>query len=169
MSDDSYSYTPYIPYIPSPNSVVKKMLEIAKVGENDVVYDLGAGDGRVIIMAIKEFNAKKAVGIEINDERVQKIIENIKKARLHNRAFVIRGNFFEIDISEATVITLFLLTDVNEILKPKLEKELKPGTRIISHEFEIPGWKAEQVESVQDERGIRHMVYLYLVQKRENY
>ena len=156
------NYLPYVPYIASPLIVVRKMLEIARAGQEDVVYDLGCGDGRILITAVKEFNVRKAVGIEINEEKVKKAIENIKKSGVEGRATVIRGDFFEVDISEATVVTLFLLTIVNDMLKPKLERELKPGTRIVSHEFEIKGWTPEKVYIVEDESGmVRHKIYLY--------
>jgi len=156
------SYVPHVPYVPTPERVVKKMLEIAKAGPEDIVYDLGCGDGRIIVTAAKEFNVKKAVGIEINDERIKEAIENIKKNGVESRAQVIKGNFFEIDLSEATVITMFLLTNVNEMLKPKLEKELKPGTRVVSHEFEMRGWIPKEVVKVED-GNMTHLVYLYVI------
>jgi len=158
------NYIPYIPYIVTTQTVVTKMLELANITPDDIVYDLGAGDGRIIITAVKDFNAKKAVGIEINDNRVEEIIKKITNNKLENRVFIIKDNFFNVPISEATVVTMFLLTDVNDMLKPKLKKELKPGTRIISHEFEIPGWKPEKIAVVDDkEKGNRHKIYVYLI------
>ena len=160
-------YIPYIPYIPSEPIVIRKMLEVAEVNEKDIIYDLGAGDGRVLIIAVNDFNVKKAVGIEINDDRIKEAIENIEKNGVSDRASIIRGNFFELDISEATVVTLFLLTEVNEMLKPKFERELKPGTRVVSHEFEIPGWKPKKVEKIIDEKGRRHRIYLYEISRKK--
>ncbi|BDB97402.1 50S ribosomal protein L11 methyltransferase [Saccharolobus caldissimus] len=158
----SLSYVPHVPYVPTPEKVVRKMLELAKVGPDDVVYDLGCGDGRIIISAVKDFSAKKAVGIEINDERIREALSNIEKNGVVGRATVIKGNFFEVDISEATVVTMFLLTNVNEMLKPKLEKELKPGTRVVSHEFEMRGWIPKEVIKVED-GNMNHTVYLYII------
>jgi len=156
------SITPHVPYVPTPEKVVEKMLEIAGVGPSDIVYDLGAGDGRIVITAVKKFNAKKAVGIEISDERVREALENIKKNGVEFRAQIVKGNFFEVPISEATVVTMFLLSNVNEMLKPKLESELKPGTRIVSHEFEIKGWIPKQVVKVE-EGNMSHVIYLYVI------
>lgn len=156
------SYTPHVPYVPTPERVVRKMLELAKTGPEDVVYDLGCGDGRIVITAAKDFNAKKAICIEISDERIKETLENIKKNGLEGKVVVERGNFFEANLSQATVITMFLLTNVNEMLKPKLEKELKPGTRIVSHEFEIRGWTPKEVVKVED-GNMNHIVYLYVI------
>ncbi len=156
------SYIPHVPYVPTPERVVKQMLEIAKVGEGDIVYDLGCGDGRVVVTAAKDFGVKKAVGVEINDERIREVQDNIKKNGVEGRVQVVKGNFFEVDISEATVVTMFLLTNVNEMLRPKLEKELKPGTRVISHEFEMRGWTPKQVVRVED-GNMTHTVYLYII------
>ncbi len=156
------SYTPHVPYVPSPPNVVRKMLEVAKVGPDDVVYDLGCGDGRIVITAVKEFKARKAIGIDINDERIQEATKNVKENGLEGRVVIKKGNFFEEDLSEATVITMFLLTNVNEMLRPKLEKELKPGTRVVSHEFEIRGWTPKEVVKVED-GNMNHIVYLYVI------
>jgi predicted RNA methylase len=138
------------------------MLEIAKVGQEDIVYDLGAGDGRIIVTAAKDFRAKKAVGIEINDDRIKEALKNIKENNLENKVLVRKENFFEANISEATVVTMFLLSNVNELLKPKLEKELKPGTRVVSHEFEMRGWIPKEVVKVED-GNMTHTVYLYII------
>lgn len=156
------SYVPHVPYVPTPEKVVRKMLEIAKAGPEDIVYDLGCGDGRIIVTAAKEFHVKKAVGVEINDERIKEAIENIKRNGVEGIAHVVKGNFFEVDISEATVVTMFLLTNVNEMLMPKLQKELKPGTRIVSHEFEMRGWKPKELVKVED-GNMTHLVYLYVI------
>jgi ribosomal protein L11 methylase PrmA len=156
------SYTPHVPYVPTPDKVVKKMLEIAKVGPEDVVYDLGCGDGRIVITAVKDFNAKKAVGIDINDERIQDATKNVKENGVEGKVVIKKGNFFEENISEATVVTMFLLTNVNEMLRPKLESELKPGTRVVSHEFEMRGWTPKEVVKVED-GNMNHIVYLYII------
>ncbi|BCU67428.1 50S ribosomal protein L11 methyltransferase [Sulfolobales archaeon HS-7] len=153
---------PSVPYVPTPDPVVKIMLEKAKVGEGDIVYDLGCGDGRIVITAVKEFNAKRAVCIEINDERINETKKNIEKNGLVGRVEVKKANFFDADLSEATVLTMFLLANVNDLLRPKLEKELRPGTRIVSHEFEMRNWKPKEVVQVED-GSMRHTVYLYIL------
>lgn len=153
----------FVPYVPTPYPVVRAMLKLAEVGPEDTVYDLGCGDGRILIVATKEFNVKKAVGIELDRERYKLALERIKEERLEERVRVIHGDFFEVDIREATVVTLFLLTSVNEMLKPKLERELRNGARIVSHEFRIPGWRPEKVVEVRDDNGLLHTIYLYII------
>jgi len=153
----------YVPYVPTPYPVVRAMLKLAEAGPNDIVYDLGCGDGRIIAIAVKEFNVKKAVGVEKDRERFKEALYRIENDGLSNRAFVIHGDFFEVNISEATIVTLFLLTAVNEALKPKFERELRDGTRVVSHEFRIPGWRHEKVIDVRDENGLTHTVYLYVM------
>ncbi|EZQ06990.1 50S ribosomal protein L11 methyltransferase [Candidatus Acidianus copahuensis] len=156
------SYIPHVPYVPTPERVVRKMLEIAKAGPEDVIYDLGCGDGRIVVTAAKDFNVKKAVGIDINDERIKEATDNAKNNGVEGKVKILKANFFETDLSEATVVTMFLLTNVNEMLKPKLEKELKPGTRVVSHEFEMRGWTPKEVIKVED-GNMNHIVYLYII------
>lgn len=156
-------YIVTVPFVPSPEPVVKTMLKLAKAGPNDVVYDLGCGDGRILITAVKEFNVKKAVGIEIREDKVKEAMDNVRKAGIEDKVVIIHGDMFKINISEATIVTLFLLTSVNEKLKPKLERELKKGTRVVSHEFRIPGWKPKEIVDVRDDNFISHTVYLYVI------
>lgn len=157
----------YVPYVPTPIPVVRAMLKAARAGPNDVVYDLGCGDGRILIIAVKEFDVKKAVGIEKDEERLKEAHENVVKNNVDDRVVLINDDFFNVNIKEATVVTMFLLTAVNEALKPKLEKELKPGTRIVSHEFRIPGWKPYKVMDIRDENDLSHTVYLYIKGKHK--
>ncbi|BBG23978.1 Protein-lysine N-methyltransferase [Sulfuracidifex tepidarius] len=151
-----------VPYVPTPEKVVKAMLELAKTKEDDIVYDMGCGDGRIVITAVKEFNAKKAVCIEINDERIKETNSNIEKNGVVGRVSIVKGSFFEAPLSEASVLTMFLLPNVNEMLKPKLERDLKPGTRIVSHEFEMREWIPKEVIKVED-GNMNHTVYLYII------
>lgn len=151
-----------VPYVPTPEKVVKAMLELAKAKEDDIVYDMGCGDGRIVITAVKEFNAKKAVCVEINDERIKETNSNIEKNGVVGRVSIVKGSFFEAPLSEASVLTMFLLPNVNEMLKPKLERELKPGTRIVSHEFEMREWIPKEVIKVED-GNMNHTVYLYII------
>lgn len=152
----------FVPYVPTPYQVVRAMLKLANAGPDDVVYDLGCGDGRILIVAVKEFNVKKAVGVEKDQQLYKLASTRMIDEGIANRASVVYGDFFEVDISEATIVTLFLLTSVNEMLKPKLERELRDGARIVSHEFRIPGWKPAREIDVRDENGLIHKVYLYV-------
>jgi len=150
-----------VPFVPTPPPVVNAMLKIAKVGSDDILYDLGCGDGRIPIMAVELFNVKKAVCVEIRDDLYKRALEEVKKRGLEGRVVVINDDMFNVDVSEATVITLFLLTAVNKELRPKLERELRKGARVVSHEFEIPGWRPAKVVIYYD-GIINHKIYLYI-------
>lgn len=150
-----------VPYVPSPEVVVRRMLQLANVKEGEVVYDLGCGDGRVLIIAAKEFGAR-AVGIEIRRDLYEQCVRRIKELGLEDRVEVLYGNFFDYDISDADVVTLYLLTSVNEKLRPKLERELKPGSRVVSHDYEVPNWKPIKVLTIRGPTRI-HKLYLYTI------
>jgi ubiquinone/menaquinone biosynthesis C-methylase UbiE len=147
------------PFVPSPRIVVDKMLEAARVKPNEVVYDLGCGDGRVLIAAAKEFHAR-AVGVEISPKLVKAATERIKEEGLEDRCKVIRGDLLKVDLSDADVVVLYLLTSSNELLRPNLEKYLKPGARVVSHDFEIRGWKPTRIETAEAYRRVHH-IYVY--------
>ena len=135
---------PDVIYVPTPPPVVDAMLEVAKVTSSDVVYDLGSGDGRIVIAAAKKFGAR-GVGIEIDPALVKKATENAAAAGVSDRVRFVNENLFTADVSPATVVTLYLLQSINERLRPKLVRELKPGTRVVSHVFNMgPEWPAEQ-------------------------
>jgi ubiquinone/menaquinone biosynthesis C-methylase UbiE len=138
---------PDVIFVPTPNEVVDKMLELAKVTAKDVVYDLGCGDGRIVITAAQKYGAR-AVGVDIDPKRIEEATANAKAAKVTDKVRFIEGDLFEANISEATVVTLYLLTRLNEKLKPKLLKDLKPGTRVVSHAFDMGDWKPEQTASV---------------------
>jgi precorrin-6B methylase 2 len=140
--------TPEVPYVPTAQAVVNKMLETAKVTKDDIVYDLGSGDGRIPITAVKDFGAKRSVGIDINPQRIKEANENAKKAKVTDKVKFIEGDLFKQDFSEATVVTLYLLPQVNLKLRPILMKQLKPGTRIVSHAFNMGDWEPEQTVTV---------------------
>ncbi|WP_155121245.1 SAM-dependent methyltransferase [Bryobacter aggregatus] len=147
------------PYVPSPYLIVDRMLELAKIKPGEKVYDLGSGDGRVVIAAAQKYDAK-AVGIELSSRLVKSSQEEVKRLGLSDRVHLIHGDVFDADLSEADVVILYLLRDSNNTLKPKLEKSLKPGARVISHDYEIEGWKANQEEKVDAfRRG--HKIYVY--------
>lgn len=123
-----------VPFVPTREAVVEEMLRLAGTGPQDIVYDLGCGDGRIPITAALKFGAR-AVGIDIDPTRIQESRENAEAAKVTDRVKFIAEDLFEADIAEATVVTLYLLPAVNQRLKPKLKKELKPGTRVVSHDF----------------------------------
>ncbi|MCS7386767.1 MAG: methyltransferase domain-containing protein [archaeon GB-1867-005] len=151
------------PYFKTPREVAREMLKLAKVKPNDIVYDLGAGDGEIVVTAAKEFGAK-AIGVEIQEKLVNIAKRRIIREGLFERAKVILGNLFEVDLSNATVITLYLLRKANELLKRKFEEELKPGTRIVAHMIPIPGWEPTAIKTVYVE-NIPHIIYLYVMSK----
>jgi SAM-dependent methyltransferase len=146
------------PFVPSQPDVVNKMLEIAQVSNDDVVYDLGCGDGRILIAAVKDFGAKKAVGYEMRRDLFKKDLENVKNENLEGQIQVFNGNLLDADLSEATIVTLYLTTSGNNKLKPKSSEETSMGTRIVSHDFEFPDWSYTTKENF---RG--HTIYLYTI------
>jgi SAM-dependent methyltransferase len=154
------SRNPDVPYVPTTEPAVEEMLKLAKVTKNDIVYDLGCGDGRIVIAAAKNYGAR-GVGIDINPERIAEANENAKKAGVTHLVKFIEQDLFEADFREATVVTLFLLTEVNLRLKPKLLADLKPGTRVVSNTFEMGDWKPEQEAKLNGEES----EYAYLSSK----
>lgn len=152
-----------VPYVPTANEVVEQMLEMAKVSNQDIIYDLGSGDGRIPITAVKKYNALKATGVEINPDLVTKSQDNAKKAGVGDRVSFLQQDLFKTDLSDATVVTLYLLPEVNLRLRPKLLQELKPGTRIVSHAFDMGDWKPDRVEQVRDKNGRDYTLYLWTV------
>ena len=151
-----------VPYVPTPLEVVKKMLDMAKVGPKDVLYDLGSGDGRIVIMAAQKYGAK-AVGVELDAGRFKESSARLTELGLEKRAKIVQGNLFETDVRAATVVTLYLLPDVNQRLRPRLEKELRPGARVVSHNYSMDTWEAEQVETVTSADGVEHTIFLYVL------
>jgi tRNA A58 N-methylase Trm61 len=137
-----------VPYVPTPDSVVAEMLKLANVSSKDMIYDLGSGDGRIVITAAKKYGAQ-GIGIDKNPERVKEARENAQKAGVADKVSFRQQDLFEADISKATVVTLYLLPSVNMKLRPKLWKDLKPGTRIVSHSFDMGDWKPEKVAEVE--------------------
>jgi ribosomal protein L11 methylase PrmA len=134
---------PDVIFVPTPQEVVEDMLRLANVQKGDVLYDLGSGDGRIAITAARRYGIK-ATGIDIDPERIREANENAKKAGVTNLVRFRQENLFTADFTDATVITLYLLPDLNVKLRPKLWNELKPGTRIVSHQFEMGAWKPEK-------------------------
>ena len=135
--------TPDVIFVPTPNDVVNKMLELANVTAKDVVYDLGCGDGRIVITAAQRYGCR-GVGIDIDPERIREATENARKAGVSNLVEFRQEDLFKADFREATVITLYLLPDLNVKLRARLWEEMKPGTRIVSHQFDMGTWKPEK-------------------------
>lgn len=159
--------TPDVPYVPTTEKAVEEMLKLAKVKKSDILYDLGCGDGRIVIAAAKTYGAR-GVGIDINPERIKEAKQNAKAAGVEHLVRFEENDLFEADIKEATVVTLFLLPAINLKLRPKLLKDLKPGVRVVSNTFDMGDWKAAQEvrlsESSEDAfPGLSDRLYLWTI------
>ena len=149
-----------VPYVPTPVPVVDAMLDLAKVNKSDVVYDLGCGDGRIVVRAATRFGCR-GVGVDLNPERVKEAKANAIRANVTELTRFEVGDVFEFDFSGATVVTMYLLPSVNLKLRPRLLKELKPGTRLVSHDFHMGDWAAETTREVG-----RSRIYLWTIPQR---
>jgi SAM-dependent methyltransferase len=149
-----------VPFVPTPPEVVDRMLEMAQVKSGDVIYDLGSGDGRIIIRAAKRYGVK-GVGIEIDAELVQKAKDNAFKENVGHLVEFRLQDALTVDISPATVVTLYMLPEFNAKLRPIFEKQLKPGSRVVSHDFEIQGWVPDKVERIKGDFFHDHTVLLF--------
>jgi predicted RNA methylase len=139
------------------------MLILAKLKPEEMVYDLGSGDGRVVIMAAQEFGAK-AVGIELRADLANQALKRISELNLETRVKIVQNDVFKVDISSADIVTLYLTTSANEKIKPKLESELRHGTRVVSHDYEVRGWKPYKANSFCENKRLgypTHSIYLY--------
>jgi cyclopropane fatty-acyl-phospholipid synthase-like methyltransferase len=150
--DSNFDSKKIVPFVPSPQEVVDRMIELAGVKKGDVVYDMGSGDGRIVIAAAKK--GARAVGFEIDGDLVKESRENIRKAGVQNLAEIRQQDILTVNFSQASVVTMYLLPDVNLKLKPNLLKQLKPGSRVVSHSFDMGDWKPDKVEQV-DGRTVR--------------
>ncbi len=147
------------PFVPSPMAVVRTMLSLAGIRPGEKIYDLGCGDGRIIIMAAQEFGAH-AVGVELDEALYKETSARIRKLGLFGEVEVIHGDMLKVDLSPADVVTLYLTPEGNPKIRPNLEKYLKKGARVVSHEYPIPDWKADLVKTVPG-GGFEHRIYLY--------
>jgi ribosomal protein L11 methylase PrmA len=157
------SYAPersLAPYVPTPQHVVDKMLELAEVSSEDVVYDLGCGDGRIVITAAKKYGAH-GVGIDIDPQRIKESRANAQKAGVENLVTFKQEDAMKVDVSPATVVTLYLLSSSNVALRPILTKQLKPGARIVSHAFSMGDWPPLKTVKVGDDSGFTRTIYLW--------
>ena len=150
-----------VPYVPTPEAVVEMMLRMAKVGKDDFLYDLGCGDGRIVITAARKYEAR-GVGYDIDPQRIKESDENARRAGVTDRVRFVQGDLFEADLSGATVVTLYLLPEVNLKLRPKLLRELKPGTRVVSHNYDMGDWDPLEFVEV-DAGGEKHFIYSWVV------
>ncbi len=148
------------PYVPTPQEVVDSMLELAQVTSNDVVYDLGCGDGRIVVTAAKKYGAH-GVGVDIDPERVKQCEENAKLAGVQNLVTCKLADARTTDVSPATVVTLYLLSSSNLTLRPMLTKQLKPGARIVSHSFSMGDWEPLKTEEIKSDSGYTRTIYLW--------
>ncbi len=151
---------PEVPYVPTPEEVVVKMLKMAKVTRNDIVYDLGCGDGRIVITAAKVFGAR-GVGVDLDPNLIRRSNENARKAGVTDRVRFIEQDLFETDIREATVVALYLLPELNLQLRPKLLRDLKPGSRVVAHEFDMGEWKPDDTAKVPKVKLYYHPRFPY--------
>ena len=149
-----------VPFVPTPKKVVRRMLELAEVTPEERVYDLGAGDGRIPIEAAKVFHAV-GIGVEIHPVRYGLFRKNVEKEGLSGKVLTLKDDFFKVDLKRADIVTLYLLSKTNAMLRPKLEAEIKPTTRVVAHDFPVPGWKPYAVEQVVVD-GKLHKIYLYV-------
>lgn len=147
------------PFVSSPQKIVDRMLEMAAIKPTDTVFDLGCGDGRILLQAAQKYHAK-AVGIEIDSKLVEMTNQRIAGLGLQNQVKVMQGNLLEADLSTADVVTIYLLTQSNEVLRPRLEKMLRPGTRVVSYDYSVPGWKPKKIDRTGETQG-GHVIYLY--------
>lgn len=152
-----------VPYVPTPQRVVDRMLELAQVRKDDVVYDLGSGDGRIVITAARKYGVH-AIGFEIDPERIKESRENIKKARVEHLVEIRQQDIRNVDLSHASVLTMYLLPKVNLMIRPNIWKQMKPGSRVVSHDFDMGDWKPLKIEHLKDGSGWEHTLYLWRVE-----
>lgn len=150
-----------VPYVPTPQKVVEGMLDLANVGKGDIVYDLGCGDGRIVITAAKKHKAT-GIGVDLNPERIKEANENAREAGVEDKVTFYEGDLFEFDFSKASVLTLYLLPDVNLKLMPKILSEMKPGSRVVSHAFDMGNWEPDKQISVDGKP-----VFLWIVPEKK--
>jgi protein-L-isoaspartate O-methyltransferase len=149
------------PYYPTPETIVQKMLQLGELKAGEKMFDLGSGDGRIVIMAAEKFHAN-AVGIELDKELWRQSVDKIQRLRLQKIAKIVNGDILQQDYSSADLITVYLLPLSNDKVRPILDKQLKKGTRIVAHDFEFRDWKPEKVEPVEDDgEGRSHTLFLY--------
>ena len=166
LAQDDIESKKIVPYVPTPQEVVDRMLELAQVKKGDVVYDLGSGDGRIVVTAAKKYGVK-AIGYEIDPQRIKESHENIKKAGVEKLVEIKQQDIRTVDLSPASVVTMYLLPDVNLMLRPNIWNQMKPGSRVVSHDFDMGDWKAVKTEHIKDSSGWDHTLYLWRVEAKK--
>jgi SAM-dependent methyltransferase len=154
------------PYVASPEMIVEEMLRLANVGKDDVVYDLGSGDGRIVIMAA-EIHGAKGVGFELDGDLVRQSTENARRAGVAHLAEFRQQDVLTVDLSPATVVTIYLGQEANLKLRPAIQSELRPGARIVSHDFDMGDWRPDAVRQLLDESGMVRTLYLWRINGRQ--
>ena len=153
------------PFVATPISVVRRMLVLAELKPDEILFDLGSGDGRAVIMAASDFGAK-SVGVELRDDLSKKALMSIQLLEIVEKPQIIQRDIFDVDLSSADVVFLYLTTSANERIKPKLESELKSGTRVVSHDYEILGWEPIKVENFCENPELGYPSHTLFVYKR---
>lgn len=151
------------PFVATPTPVVRQMLILAELQPGETLYDLGSGDGRAVIMAAKDFGAK-SIGVELRDDLAKRALASIQELGLNDKTHIMQKDIFDVDLSSADVVFLYLTTSANERIKPKLEAELRSGTRVVSHDYEILGWKPEKADNFCENPKLgypSHTLYVY--------
>lgn len=149
------------PFVASPQNIVTSMLQLAELKKGETLFDLGCGDGRIIMEAAQKFGAR-AVGVELDEGRYRECLAKIKEIHLENMVEVIHGNLLDVDLKKADVVTLYLLTSANDRVRPNLERDLKKGSRVVSHDFTITGWTPKKIREIKEDWS-SHTLYLYLL------
>jgi hypothetical protein len=155
-----------VPYVPTPQEVVDRMLELAQVKKGDVVYDLGAGDGRIVVTAAKKYGVR-AIGFEIDPQRIKESTENITKAGVGHLVEIRQQDIRTVDLSPASVLTMYLLPEVNLMIRPNIWKQMNPGSRVVSHDFDMGDWKPLKTENMKDSSNWDHALYLWHVPQKQ--
>jgi protein-L-isoaspartate O-methyltransferase len=148
------------PYYPTPPSIVEKMLQLGELKKGEKMFDLGSGDGRIVVMAARKFGAD-ATGVELDESLYKQSMAEIKRLKLTNTARIIHGDVATQDYSSADLLTVYLLPDSNTKIRPMLEKQLRKGARVVAHDFEFSGWTPVKTEHLEDEEGRSHSIFLY--------
>jgi uncharacterized protein (TIGR03000 family) len=164
QADDAQPDKIVIRYVPTPTEVVEEMLKLAEVGKDDVVYDLGCGDGRIVVTAVDKFGAKRGVGVDLDPQRIEESRANALQHKVQDKVEIRQGDVLDIkDLSNASVVTLYMSDDLNLRLRPILQKTLKPGSRIVSHRFTMGDWKPLKTITVTDREGEKYRLHLWKI------